>query len=91
MEFAWDPAKAASNLRRHGVAFLEAGTVFSDPFALTYDDPDHSEDEDRFVTLGFSHQNRLLFVSHTARDGQTRLISARSATRQERTLYEDTK
>ena len=90
MEFAWDTAKAAFNLRKHGVAFLEAGTIFSDPFAFTYDDPDHSKDEDRFITLGFSNQNRLLFVSHIAREGQTGLISARPATRQERRLYEDT-
>ena len=90
MEFAWGPAKAAFNLRKHGVAFHEAGTIFDDPFAVTYDDPDHSGQEDRLITLGFSKQNRLLFVSHTARDGVIRLISARPATRQERILYEDT-
>ena len=90
MEFAWDPAKAVLNLRKHGVAFLEAGTVFDDPFAVTYDDPDHSGQEDRLITFGFSKQNRLLFVSHTTRDEVIRLISARLATRQERILYEDT-
>ena len=90
MEFAWDQAKAAFNLRKHGIAFSEAGTVFDDPFAITYDDPDHSDEEDRLITFGFSKQNRLLFVSHTARGGVTRLISARLVTRQERTLYENT-
>lgn len=90
MEFAWDETKASSNLRKHGVSFLEAGTIFDDPFAMTYDDPDHSDDEDRFITLGFSKRNRLLIVSHTFRAGLTRIISARLATRQERSLYEDT-
>ena len=54
MEFAWNPNKAAYNLRTHGVSFLEAGTVFDDPLAVTYDDPDHSEQEDRFITYGVS-------------------------------------
>lgn len=90
MEFTWDNTKAASNLRKRGVSFLEAGTVFDDPFAITYDDPDHSDEEDRFITLGFSKQNRLLIVSHTAHAGLTRLISARQAVRQEKSLYEDT-
>lgn len=89
MEFSWDEAKAQSNIRKHGVSFREAGTVFSDPFAVTFDDPDHSDEEDRLITLGFSHKNRLLVVSHTARAGQTRLISARSADRSERRLYEN--
>lgn len=90
MEFAWNPDKAASNLRKHGVSFFEASTIFDDPFAVTYDDPDHSEQEDRFITYGLSNQNRLLIVSHTLREGKMRLISARQATRRERNLYEDT-
>lgn len=89
MQFVWDETKASSNLRKHGVSFLEAGTIFDDPLAITYDDPDHSDDEDRFITLGFSKQNRLLIVSHTARVGLTRIISARLTTRQERSHYED--
>ena len=90
MEFVWNPDKAAHNLRKHGVSFLEAGTVFGDPLAVTYEDPDHSEQEERFVTYGVSSQNRLLIVSHTPRGGKTRLISARQVTRQERNLYENT-
>ncbi len=90
MEFAWNPNKAANNLRKHGVSFLEAGTVFDDPLAVTYDDPDHSEQEDRFITYGLSNQNRLLIVSHTPREERTRIISARQAMRQERSLYENT-
>jgi uncharacterized DUF497 family protein len=90
MEFVWNPNKPASNLRKHGVSFLEAGTVFDDPFAVTYDDPDHSEQEDRFITYGLSNQNRFLVVSHTFRDEKTRIISARQATRRESNLYEDT-
>lgn len=89
MEFAWDEAKALSNIRKHGVSFREAGTVFSDLFAVTFDDPDHSGEEDRSITLGFSKQNRLLVVSHTVRASQTRLISARPADRSERRLYEN--
>jgi uncharacterized DUF497 family protein len=91
MEFVWNPNKAAENLRKHGISFLEAGTVFDDPFAVTYDDPDHSEQEDRVITYGLSRQNRLLIVSHTLREEKTRIISARQATRRERSLYEDTK
>lgn len=90
MEFVWNPYKAMHNLRKHGVSFLEAGTIFDDPLAVTYDDPDHSEQEERFITYGLSTQSRLLIVSHTPRGGQTRIISARQATRRERNLYEDT-
>ena len=90
MEFSWDPVKAAHNFGKHGVSFLEAGTIFNDPFAVTYDDPDHSHSEERFVTYGMSNQNRLLMVSHTPRREQTRIISTRQATRRERILYEDT-
>ena len=88
MEFEWDPDKADSNLVKHGVSFHEAGTVFGDPLALTYFDPDHSDDEDRYLTFGLSNQNRLVVVSHTDRDDRTRIISARPATRQERMSYE---
>lgn len=88
MDFEWDPDKAASNLTKHGVAFAEAATVFGDPLAITFFDPDHSDDEDRFVTFGHSNQGRLLVVSHTDRDNRTRIISARVATRRERKIYE---
>jgi uncharacterized protein len=89
MDFAWDGAKAARNLEKHGVSFHEAGTVFGDPFAITYYDPDHSDDEDRFLTFGHSSQGRLLAVSHTDRGVSTRIISARLATRRERKSYEE--
>ena len=88
MEFDWDPHNALHNLRKHGVAFQEAATIFADMFAMTYPDPDHSRDEDRFITIGLSKQNRLLIIAHTEREGVTRLISAREVTRTERKLYE---
>jgi uncharacterized protein len=89
MQFEWDPDKAVSNLAKHGVSFQEAATVFGDPLALTYFDPDHSDEEDRFLTFGHSNEGRLLVVSHTDRDGRTRIISARPATRKERKSYEE--
>ena len=86
VEFEWDVEKAARNLAKHAVAFHEAATVFGDPLALTYFDPDHSESEDRFLTFGNSSQRRLLVVSHTDRGNSTRIIAARRATRREKTL-----
>jgi uncharacterized DUF497 family protein len=89
MEFEWDPDKAARILAKHGVSFAEAATVFGDPLAITYSDPDHSEDEDRFLTFGQSERGRLLVVSHTDRKNCTRIIRARRATRKERKGYEE--
>ncbi len=89
MEFEWDEAKAAANERKHGVSFLEAQTVFGDPLALTGYDPDHSDDEDRFITMGTSIDGQLLIVSHTDRGNKIRIISARLAGRSERKDYED--
>ena len=66
MRFEWDPKKAAANLKKHGVSFQEAATVFGDPLAITFQDPDHSEDEERQVTFGLSLRKRLIVVSHTA-------------------------
>jgi len=88
MGFEWDAEKAASNLAKHGVSFDEAATVFGDPLAMTYFDPDHSDDEDRFLTFGLSTNGNVLVVSHTDRGEQTRIISARRATRSERRSYE---
>ena len=88
MDFEWDPDKAARNLAKHGVAFADAATVFGDPLALTYADPDHSDDEDRFITFGHSSAGQLLVVSHTDRGNTTRIISARRAGRRERKIYE---
>ena len=89
MEFEWGPEKARRNLGKHGVSFQEAATVFGDPLAITYFDPDHSENEDRFLTFGHSSAGRLLVVSHTDREDRTRIISARRATRKERESHEE--
>lgn len=86
--FEWDDSKAASNLGKHGVSFEEAASVFFDPLAYTFDDPDHSLGERRFVTFGFSQAGRLLAVVHAERGRSIRIISARRATRNERGIYE---
>jgi uncharacterized DUF497 family protein len=89
IEFAWDRRKAQSNLVKHGVSFEEAQTVYLDENARLIDDPDHSEDEERFVLLGYSFRARRLIVNHCYRepDAVIRLISARRATAQEEELY----
>jgi uncharacterized DUF497 family protein len=84
MEFEWDTTKARRNLAKHGVSFHEAATVLGDPLALTHIDPDHSDEEDRFLTFGCSSNGRFLVVSHTDRGEHTRIISARKMTRKER-------
>lgn len=89
LRIEWDPKKAAQNLRKHRVSFEEAQTVFSDDRARLIDDPDHSEDEDRFVLLGLSNSLRILVVVHCYREegNVVRIISARKATREERVFY----
>ena len=89
MEFEWDDSKAEANLRKHGVSFDEAASVFGDPLAITFFDPAHSDDEDRFLTIGMSKDGRVVILSHTDRDDRIRIISAREATRGERRGYED--
>jgi uncharacterized DUF497 family protein len=84
----WDPEKEARNLRKHGVSFVEASTVFGDPLAATIPDVKHSDLEPRFLTMGLSSANRLLVVAHTEVGEGFRIISSRSATTQERTRYE---
>ena len=88
MRFEWDPEKEVRNLRKHGVSFVEASTVFSDALAATISDSKHSEFEVRFITMGMSSGNRLLVVSHTDEEESIRIISARTATTQERRRYE---
>jgi len=88
-EFEWDPAKAAGNLKDHKVSFDEASTVFGNPLTMLMSDPDHSEEEERYLLLGVSVQGRLLVVSFAERPPKTRLISAREATRRERRQYEE--
>jgi uncharacterized DUF497 family protein len=89
VRFEWDPKKAAANLKKHGVSFQEAATVFGDPLAITFQDPDHSEGEERQLTFGLSLQRRLIVVSHTGRNDLTRIISARPMKRKERVIYEE--
>lgn len=88
MKFEWDDQKAAANRRKHRVSFHDAVTVFGDPLAITFSDPDHSLQENRYVTFGLSGSGRLLVISHTPRLDRTRIISARMATRYEREIYE---
>ena len=87
MVYEWDSRKAAANLKKHQVAFTEAATVFLDPLALTYQDPDHSEGEQRYITLGESTRGRVILVAHLDRDDRIRIISARRATRKEAHEY----
>ena len=87
--FEWDGDKAASNLAKHGVSFDEAATVFANPLAAIFSDPDHSEEELREIIVGHSDQNRLLIVSFTERGAAIRIISGRLATRRERKDYEE--
>jgi uncharacterized DUF497 family protein len=87
--YEWDPKKAAENLKKHGISFGEAVSVFTDPFALTFDDPDHSTEEKRFVTIGMSNNDRILFLSHADQDDdRVRVISARGATKTESHAYQ---
>jgi uncharacterized DUF497 family protein len=91
LRFVWDPVKAAANLRKHGVAFEEAQSVFWDERALFMDDPDHSQAEDRFILLGLSARLRILVVVHCYETDQDTItiISARKATRSERRRYQE--
>ena len=87
MRFQRDPAKAAANLRKHGVSFADAEGVLDDPLAVTVEDPD-AEDEPRFVTAGLGNAGELLVAVWTERNGECRLISVRRPTRKERKHYE---
>ncbi|MGL5193273.1 MAG: BrnT family toxin [Chroococcales cyanobacterium] len=89
MEFEWNEAKAASNFVKHGVSFEEAKTVFADPLYVDFYDPDHSEEEDRYIIMGESQQGRLLLVAYTERGNVIRIISARTVTQSERRTYEE--
>ena len=88
--FEWGRRKESANQRKHGVAFVEATSVFNDPLSITIPDPDHAGDEERFVIIGQSSQRSLLIVVHTIRGERIRLISARAATSHERRKYEET-
>lgn len=89
MKFEWDENKAARNLSKHGISFEEAKTVFDDLLYVDFYDPDHSEDEARYLIVGASNRRRLLIVSYTERDDSIRLISAREVTQSEQEAYEE--
>ena len=89
LSFEWHEEKATANVKKHGVSFDEAKTVFNDPLALTIDDPKHSRAEQRFIDFGYSEQGRLLVVVYTERGDTIRLISSRKATKSERKAYEN--
>lgn len=88
-EFEWDDDKGRSNFRKHGVSFDEAATIFNDPKIATISDPDHSENEERYISIGMSVLLRLLTVIHAFRQNRIRLISARKATKAEKKNYEN--
>ena len=88
MEFEWDRAKAERNLKKHEVAFDEGVTVFYDPLAATFNDPDDSSGERRLITIGYSSKDRLLVVVHTEQGQEIRIISVRPATAHERRNHE---
>ena len=90
MIYEWDPTKAAANLTKHKVSFDEATSVFTDPLALTFDDPDHSLDEKRFITIGTSSKQRIMFLAHADRgEDHVRIIHARPATKTEAHAYQE--
>ena len=88
MSFEWNIDKAEKNVRKHGISFEEALTVFKDTLSLTYPDTDHSADEDRYLIIGLSSFGNVLVISHTFRNGNIRIISARKATKKEQHFYE---
>jgi len=89
MRFEWDKEKAKKNSKKHRVSFEEAVSVFYDPLNATFNDPDHSVGEQRFITIGFSSQRRLLVVSYAERGEVLRIVSARVATAHERKKHEN--
>jgi uncharacterized DUF497 family protein len=91
MNFSWDPKKAKDNLKKHKISFEEAVTVFYDPLAKVAEDPDHSQNEDRYLLIGYSQKSHLLFVVHVYKedDESVRIISARKATKNEKKDFEE--
>jgi uncharacterized DUF497 family protein len=89
MQFEWDRKKAKYNLRKHGVSFEEASTVFDDDLAAFYEDPDHSVHEERFLMMGTSVRGRLLYIAFADRNERIRIITARMPTKEEKKLYEE--
>ena len=91
MEFEWDPNKATKNIKKHGVSFNAAATVFGDPLSITFPDSDHSIRESRYIIIGLSGFGRMLVIAHTYQKDRVRIISARKVTRCERKYYEEEK
>ncbi len=89
MTFEWDEEKAEANVAKHGVSFEEAKTIFDDPLYVDFYDPDHSQDEHRYIMIGLSNQGRLLIASYAGRNDTIRMITARQVTRSEREAYEE--
>ena len=89
LNFQWDRAKAAANLRKHGISFEDAASAFGDPLSISIPDPDHSESEERLVLLGMTQRHRLVVVVHIEQGDTIRIISARPATSAERRDYEE--
>lgn len=89
IKVVWYEKKNRQNIRKHGVDFMEAKSIFDDPLQVSVNDPDHSFDEYRFITIGMSEKNRLLIVAHTFRDDKIRIITARKPARRERKDYEE--
>jgi len=91
MLIEWDPEKAKSNLKKHRVSFDEVATILFDPLSATFDDPDHSVMEERYITIAYSSQNNLLVVAYVEKERSIRIISARHATTLERKRHEEYK
>ena len=91
LKFEWDSAKSLSNIKKHGISFKEAKTVFDDDFARLVPDPNHSQNEERFILLGMSYMLKILTVVHCYRDndGVIRIISARASTKNEERQYRE--
>lgn len=89
LEFEWNLRKAETNLRKHRVTFQEASTVFADPLSATIHDPDHSDVENRYLTIGLSIAGRILIIAHSERNNRIRIISARKLTSPEKRHYEE--
>jgi len=89
--FEWDEEKAEENIKKHGIGFWEAVTVFRDPLAITIHDPDHSRDEDRFLTVGMTSRNRIVVTAFTERGPCIRVISCREVSKSEKRKYEEGK
>jgi uncharacterized DUF497 family protein len=89
LRFVWDERKAATNRRKHGITFTEAATAFADPLSVTIPDPDHAGNEERFILIGQTRRMHIVVVAHVERGDVIRIISARPATRRERSVYEE--